>query len=73
MLDNIIRNISHFCYNKIEEKFKIVSYIFRRERNENIEGFDEDFYDIFLRRLKGGYFGLKNNKNSDNDINLVML
>jgi hypothetical protein len=73
VLDNIIRNISHFCYNKIEEKFKIVSYIFGRKRNENIEGFDEDFYDIVLRRLKGGYFGLKNNKNSDNDINLVML
>ena len=68
MLDNIIKIFVIFV-----EKFKIVSYIFGRERNENIEGFDEDFYDIVLRRLKGGYFGLKNNKNSDNDINLVML
>ena len=59
MLDNIIRNISHFCYNKIEEKFKIVNYIFGKERNENIEDFGEDFYDITLERLKGGYFGLK--------------
>lgn len=72
-MDNVIRNICHFCCNKIEEEFKIVNYIFGKERNENIEGFDEDFYDIALKRLKGGYFGLKNNKNSDNDIDLFML